>query len=100
MIGERKKYFAGMTREQLRALTFRDFLVEEIVEFRNNTPLSPEERDFAELFFIQGMKVSDVCKRMHVSRSTAYRIRSDLSARMKLTSERMLYREKGLTDGD
>lgn len=93
MTPERQKYFAKMTKEELMSLTFRDFLVDELEEFKDNTPLTPEERKNVDLFFIQGMKAAAVAKIIHVSRATAYRMRKDLSMRMKYTLQRMLYKE-------
>ena len=55
MTPERQKYFAKMSKEELSSLTFKDFLVDAIAEFKHNTPLSPEEKNNVDLFFIQGM---------------------------------------------
>ncbi len=92
MTPERQKYFAKMSKEELDSLTFKDFLVDEIEEFKNNTPLSPEEKNNVDLFFIQGLKASAVAKIIHVSRATAYRMRKELSLRMRKTLQMMLYK--------
>lgn len=91
MTPERIKYFAKMTKEELDELTFKDFLVDELEELKNNTPLSSEEKNNVDLFFIQGLKASAVAKIIHVSRATAYRIRKELSSRLKKTLQMMLY---------
>ncbi len=91
MTKERREYFSKMTNEELQALVYQDFLIEEIIEFRDNTPFSPEERNYVDLLFIQSLKINDFCKKTCVSRSTAYRIKNKLSKRMKNTLSRMLY---------
>lgn len=87
---QRKKYFKNFTPEEKYALTYKDFLVSEILEIIAETVLSDEDRKIAILKYTRAMTISQIADNVNLDKKTIQNRLPLISEKIRRTLQKLL----------
>ena len=74
----REEWLNNLNDEEKEKLTHKDFSRSELTEMLDDMVMSPELREYAELFYVEYLNVSQVAEKMQINWQTSNNIKKSL----------------------
>lgn len=72
----REEWLNSLTDEEKEKITHKDFSRSELTEMLDDMVMSPELREYAELFYVEDLNVLQVAEKMQINWQTSNTLRS------------------------